>query len=356
MQHLGCRVRFRIKDGNEIRAVLSRCVNLPVRVNPRIAPVGRDLIVEIGRGSAPVPQGDYDIPLDALWPLGLRERQLAGGDTISPIGEEFERHVRIEPRDIPCHERPSATGLNSPRPCLDRILELAESFWYGAYSFGAEGVARLAGAGLYDVEPCTLARNLGQRKLALLRYSKHRKPVNCRIVFRRLPGSRCNHRVQVDDLPRHRLYLRRINQAVASYPHVVIRLGKIRHHVAASIIGNYDFRELGGKIGRLRNHPHARFRPLSAGDHSAEISAANAYSAGGVPLTIQLSWRYSEHQYCDAGYHQPDMNHCCCLHVSFLSSLLEGKPVSHRVVADPVRAGSTLKSIGRFRLVRERKE
>src|SRR6202163_2305092 len=164
MQHLGCRVRFRVQDGNEIRAVLSRCVNLPVRVNPRIAPVGRDLIVEIGCGAAPIPQRDHDIPLDALWPLGLRERQLAGGDSIGPIGEEFERNVRIEPRDVACHERPGATGLNSPRPCLDRILELAEPYRYGAYSFGAEGVARLAGAGLYVASACSLARGLWQRK------------------------------------------------------------------------------------------------------------------------------------------------------------------------------------------------
>src|ERR1700680_3943600 len=174
MQHLGCRVRFRVKDGNEIRAVLSRSVNLPVRVNPRIAPVGRDLIVEIGRGAAPVPQGDHDIPFDALWPLRLRERQLAGGDTIGPIGEEFERHVRIEPRDIACHERPSATGLNSPPPCLDRILEVSESFRYGAHSFGAERVAGLAGAGLYDVEPVTLALYLWGRKIAPLAGSEQR--------------------------------------------------------------------------------------------------------------------------------------------------------------------------------------
>jgi len=43
-----------------------------------------------------------------LRPLGLRERQFAGGDTIGPIGEELERDVCIEPRDIARHERPGA--------------------------------------------------------------------------------------------------------------------------------------------------------------------------------------------------------------------------------------------------------
>src|SRR2546427_461092 len=74
--HFHCGVALRVEDWNEIRALLGGPVELAVSVDRGLAPIGRNLIVEVGRRPAPVPQGEHDIALDSLWPRGLREGKL----------------------------------------------------------------------------------------------------------------------------------------------------------------------------------------------------------------------------------------------------------------------------------------
>ena len=88
--------------------------------------------------------------------------------------------------------------------------------------------------------------------------------------------------VRFRSLPGRGLNLRRIHQPVAAHPHAVIGLRQIGHEVAAAIVGDHDLDELGRQVGRFRDDPDARFRPLRAGDHTAEIPAADADSVGGL--------------------------------------------------------------------------
>ena len=141
MQHFGRRVRLRIEDRHEIRAVLCRSVNFSVGVDRRIAPIGRDGIVEIGRRVAPVPQRDNDVAFDTLRTFGLREGQLTGGNTVGPVGEQSQRDVGIEPSNVACHECTRTPGLKTPRPRIHRLVEHTEFLRDSAHSFCTEGVA-----------------------------------------------------------------------------------------------------------------------------------------------------------------------------------------------------------------------
>ena len=87
------RMPHRVQDRNEIRALLGRPVNQSVSIDRGIALVARDLVVQVGGGAAPVPQGDDDVALQALRPLGLRGGQLARGDAVGPVGK-LAQHPR----------------------------------------------------------------------------------------------------------------------------------------------------------------------------------------------------------------------------------------------------------------------
>ena len=114
------------------------------------------------------------------------------------------------------------------------------------------------------------------RELALLRDLQHRVPVDRRVVFRRRGGVRRDDRLEVEDLSGRRLHLRRVDEAVAAHPHAVGGFREIGNEVAPAVVGDHDLGELRGQVGRLRDHPHARFRAVRAGHDAAEIGGADA--------------------------------------------------------------------------------
>ena len=76
-----------IEPRDEVRARFGRSVDQTVRIDGRIAAVGRDLVMQIALRRVPVPQRDDEVALDAGRTRRLRERQLALRDAIRPIAE-----------------------------------------------------------------------------------------------------------------------------------------------------------------------------------------------------------------------------------------------------------------------------
>src|SRR5512144_1594754 len=104
-------------------------------------------------------------------------------------------------------------------------------------------MARRAPAGLEYAQELRLARDLrrnsvalGPRawELALLRNMHQRVPVAGRIVLGRLAGVWRRNRFQIEGLSGNGWLLYGIHQAVAAYPHAVIRLGQIRDEIASA--------------------------------------------------------------------------------------------------------------------------
>ncbi len=77
---IGHRMRLRIEDRKIVGGIFGRAVDRAPGIDSRVALVGRDLVMQVGLGIAPVPQRHHDVALDALRPLRLRRRQRAGGD------------------------------------------------------------------------------------------------------------------------------------------------------------------------------------------------------------------------------------------------------------------------------------
>ena len=78
-------VLYRVQHRDEVRTEFGCSIDRPVGVDRWVALVGRNLVVEISRGTAPVPQSNDHVALDSLRPRRLRFGQLAGGDAIGPI-------------------------------------------------------------------------------------------------------------------------------------------------------------------------------------------------------------------------------------------------------------------------------
>ncbi len=274
--HFARRMPHRIQDRHEIRALLGRSVNQSVGVDRGIALVARNLIVEISRGTRPVPQADDDVALQALRPFGPRGGQLARGDPIGPVGELPQHARRIEPSDVVRHVGHRLAGRDAPRPGLDRGIEMAELLRNGTRRLVAELVAGVAAVGLREVEPLALTACFPYREFALLRNLEHRIPVDRRIIFRRGGCARRDHRVEVDDFSGDGLDLEGIDQPVAAHPHLVAGFRKLGNQVAAAIVGDHDLREFRGKVGRFGDHPYAGLWAVRARDHPAQLVCARA--------------------------------------------------------------------------------
>src|SRR5262249_54854504 len=67
----------RVQDRYEICALLGSPIDEAVGVDRGMALVGGDLVVQVGLGTGPVPYGDDDVALHALWPRRLRRGQFA---------------------------------------------------------------------------------------------------------------------------------------------------------------------------------------------------------------------------------------------------------------------------------------
>ena len=118
------------------------------------------------------------------------------------------------------------------------------------------------------------------RKFAFVRNLQQRKPIDSRIIIRLGTRTWCRHRGQVDNLAGHGLNLLRIHEPIASYPHFVVGLGKLRQYVAPAIISDHDLHEFGRQVSRFRDHPNASFRPIRAADHAADGVFADANCFG----------------------------------------------------------------------------
>ena len=70
-----------------------------------------------------------------------------------------------------------------------------------------------------------------------------------------------------------------VDQPVAAHPDLVFGFRQLGDQVAPLIVGHHDLGELGGKIGRFRDHPHARFRPARSGDDAADFGRADLQRA-----------------------------------------------------------------------------
>src|SRR5262245_54047301 len=97
--------------------------------------------MQVRRGVAPIPRGDHDIAFNAFRPIGLRKWEFTGSDAVRPVSKQFERNLRIEPRDVARHEVHRTARLKAFRPGVGRILKLAEFFANGTHSGSSEGMA-----------------------------------------------------------------------------------------------------------------------------------------------------------------------------------------------------------------------
>src|SRR5947209_5164822 len=95
-----------------------------------------------------------------------------------------------------CSARVPDARPRPPCPRFNGVMKFAEFLRDRPHPFGAEGVARLACAGLDDVEPCALTRDLFQWKFALLWNSQQGEPVDPGVILCRLRWSRRDDRIQ----------------------------------------------------------------------------------------------------------------------------------------------------------------
>ena len=254
--------------------------------------------MKISLGSGPLPHAEHDVAFDALRPLRFRKRQLAGCNTVCPVREQRQCFLPTKPVQSHGHVRLGLTGLKAKRPSLDRRLDGIPRrfpfFWNRADTLGAERMTGLTRV-LERIDPIVLILHhrlnavpvrAGARKLALVRNPQHRIPIHTWIVFGRCGGRRRRYRGQVQVLSWRRLHFGRIDKPIAAHPNVVGCFRKLRNNIAATVIGDHGLGEPGRKVGGFRDDPYARFRPVPAGNHAAQIRAADRDLRGRTLLGV----------------------------------------------------------------------
>ena len=254
--------------------------------------------MKIGLGGGPLPHAEHDVAFDALRPLRLRQRQLAAGNAVCPVREQRQCFLPTKPVQSHGHVRLGLTGLKAKRPSLDRRLDGIPRrfpfFWNRADTLGAERMTGLTRV-LERIDPIVLILHhrldavpvrAGARKLALVRNPQHRIPIHTWIVFGRCGGRRRRYRGQVQVLSWRRLHFGRIDKPIAAHPNVVRCFRKRRNKIAAAVIGDHGLGEPGRKVGGFRDDPYARFRPVPAGNHAAQIRAADRDLRGRTLLGV----------------------------------------------------------------------
>ena len=275
----------RVEDRHVVAGVLALPVQRPVAVDGRIAPVGRDQVVQILLVVVPVAQRDHDVALDALRPRRLCIGQLALRHALGPVAEILERHAAKLTGGDGDHVLAGLAGLDAAHPRLfvglDRVhVELRNR----AGRQLAELMAADAAVVLHGVEvvgDLDVVRRVLAAEYLGLRDLHHRVPVDRRVVlrgFRRIGG---RHRGQIELLAGLALHLRRIDEAVAAHPDVVIGLRQVRDDVAALIVGDDDLDVAHRQIARFRDHPDAGLRTTGAFHHAADVVVVDGDRRGG---------------------------------------------------------------------------
>src|SRR5438046_2102881 len=122
--------------------------------------VRRDAVVEIELRRREVPHRYHEVPLDPFRALWLRERELAGGNAVGPVGEVLERCVEAHVTEAERHVAHRLARLRPARPLLEAIAFLPELIGHDTDAVAAERMARLAGI-LHRVDPGFLRLDVG---------------------------------------------------------------------------------------------------------------------------------------------------------------------------------------------------
>src|SRR5439155_416314 len=125
-------------------------------------------------------------------------------------------------------------------------------------------------------------------KLIGIRDLEHRVPVDRRIVLRRRRIGRRRDRAEIQWLAQLAVDLRRIDEAVATDPHLVFGLRKVGHHVAALVVGDDDSRKPGRKLRRLGDDPDTGLGPARPGDHAADVVTTDGHRSTARLLGAEL--------------------------------------------------------------------
>ena len=237
-------------------------VERAVRVDARVALVGRDLVVDEGDVVAPVPHRDDDVPLDALRP-GRRRRGIAGRDPVGPLDQHVEPGLPAEAGDEAVHQRAALAPLH---PVVPRGAGRVEIVDVG--DLAGPPVAHLVAAlaALQVVDPLALAAHeridavalgAGARELVRGGQLDERQPVGGRVDLGRFLRGRRHHRGEVELLigpPGDRLG---VDQPVAADPDLVGGVRQLRQRVLPVVVGDDDLAEHRLEVVGLRDHPDA---------------------------------------------------------------------------------------------------
>ena len=246
-------------------------------IDPGVALVGRDLVVDVPGLAAPLPQGQHDVALASLR-ARRRRGHLAGPDAVGPVGVHRDRALRPEAAQPAVHQGAPLPCLHPMRPGRLRGVEVA-----GVQDLAGrlvpELVAELA-ALLQAVDPGCLVSHArrdavagvaGAGKLVFGRDLHQRVPVVGGIDLGRLAGVRGGYRVEVQRVARAAGDPLGVPQAVPAHPDLVAGVGQVRQHVLPVVIGHHDLAELRVEVVGLGDHPDPRLGPVRAPDHAADV-------------------------------------------------------------------------------------
>ena len=199
-----------------------------------------------------------------------------------------KRAIAAEAGDRAAHARAVLADLDAAIPRGEARIERAERGRHLARRLVAHLMADVA-VGLDAADKLRLVEHLGRDAVARVasagelirrRHVDHRVPVVGGIVLRGGARVRRLHGGQRQVLTNRALHRRRVDEAVAANPHLVVRLRQIGHDEAALIVGDDDLVELRRRVGGLGDHPDAGFRSIRAVHDAADVIGVQGHGIG----------------------------------------------------------------------------